>query len=121
MGSKGKKIGKSIIGKKRSSAYIKPPTLEELNELKEQMREEKEEQEAERKDKQLEKTGETKLPKLPFFGDKSEKQYGTKLPISPEEVQRAIKRDKEIEVMELKDKRLKKKKKTRIDIEEIQQ
>jgi hypothetical protein len=117
---KGKKIGKSVIGKKRSSAHIKPPTLEELNELKEQMREEKEEQEAERKDRQLEKSGATRLPNLPFVSDKTEKQYGTKLPVSPEEVQRAIKRDKEIEASEVKDKRLKKKKKTRIDIKEVE-
>ena len=117
MGRKGKKIGHSIIGRKSGGLKLRPPTPEEIDEIKKELEAEKR---AGEKDKELEESGETKLPKLPMPSGTIEPKHNQKLPTSLADVDKAMKREG-IEVKEVPDKRLKKKKKTRIDIKEIQQ
>lgn len=118
---RGKKIGKSILGQKSGTLKLRAPTPEEIDEIKKEL---EEEQRAEEKDAELEESGEKMLPKIPTPTDK-EPEHGSKLPVSPKDIEQAIKqeeklKEKEIKAKELRDKRLKKGKKVRVDIKEIQ-
>lgn len=108
---KGKRIGKSVLGK-TSAKYREAPTPEELEEIREQLREQKEEEKAE-KLKGKEALKET-MPEIP-----GEPNHKPKL-IGLNDIDKALKKEGvEIEAKEVKDKRLKKKRKVRVDIKEI--
>lgn len=112
-GKKGKKIGSSVLGKKPST-HIRPPTLEELEEAKEHLREQREEERA----RKLEQKEEKKLPgSVP---SETEPEHKPEL-IGLKQIDEALKKEGiDVEVKELPDKRLKRKKKTRIDVKEIE-
>lgn len=115
--SRGKKIGKSILGQKGRGLKLRPPTPEEIEELK---RESAEEKRAEEKDKELEKSGETKLPRLPMPSDVIEPEHKQKLPISLADIEKTMEKEGiEIAEREAPDRRLKEKKKVRFGIKEL--
>ena len=110
MPKKMKKIGKSVLGTK--PARYRRPTPEEMEELKEQLRQQREQEKAQK----LEEEGK-KLPKTGVPGEIVEPPEHKPKPISLSEIDEAIEREKrerekaEVEIKEVPDRRLKKKKK----------